>query len=201
MSKISLDGLKRAALSAIRDVKKFDTRSPFAAIAIALIALGGCSATDPALSDPPAPSAAATAPSPGLAASGLLGPTWNVVGYADGPAMKGVYNTMEFTADGSAGGRSACNAWRGPVEVTGDQLRFGATLGTMMACPEAAMIAERRFLSQLPNVRGYQIKGDALILRNTAGATVMKLTSKPFPKGLDALPERGDRTGPQGKVN
>ena len=84
--------------------------------------------------------------------------------------------TMRFYEDGSVGGSTACNTWRGGVTIEGEAMRFGHTMQTQMACPEAMMEAERRFLSKLPGVRSHRIEGGVLTLLDGKGAPVMSLT-------------------------
>ncbi len=179
MFDIDVDRIRRQQRRMNPSDKQGFTYLMFGAVAAAAIALAGCASESETASESPPSAEKAAEPGPDLAASGLLGAEWRAVAYADGPALKGVYNTMTFEADGSVGGRAACNAWRGGAEVTGDQMSFGNAISTMMACPEAAMISERRFLSQLPNVRSYKIENNVLTLNNAAGGLVMRLERSP----------------------
>lgn len=135
----------------------------------------GGSATAPALArgapdhvELPMTPVAAPAPAAGL---GLLGGEWAAAGAAEGPA-----STMRFYEDGSVGGATACNTWRGGVTIDGAAMRFGPTFQTRMACADPAMEAERSFLSKLPAIRSHQIEGGVLTLLDGAGAEVMRLT-------------------------
>jgi len=97
---------------------------------------------------------------------GLLGGVWT----------EGDGATMRFYEDGSVGGATACNTWRGGVTIEGEAMRFGHTMQTQMACPEAMMEAERRFLAKLPEIRSHRLEGGVLTLLDGKGVTVMSLT-------------------------
>lgn len=99
---------------------------------------------------------------------GLYGRIWNAGGGA----------TMRFYEDDSVGGATACNTWRGSVKFDSSSMRFGHALQTMMACEEPKMQAEHEFLSKLPKIHSYRIEGAQLTLLDSAGATVMELTSE-----------------------
>lgn len=100
------------------------------------------------------------------AGPGLFGGIWSTSGGG----------TMRFYQDGSVGGATACNTWRGGVSIEGAAIRFGPTFQTKKGCAGPAMEAERDFLSKLPAVRSHQIEGGVLTLLDGAGAAVMTLT-------------------------
>ena len=148
----------------------------FSAVAAAAIALAGCASESETASEPPA--SAEKNGRTGTRSGGFghfWAPSGRAVAYADGPAFERrlQHDDPSRRTDPSAGAPPA-TAWRGGAEVTGDQMSFGNAISTMMACPEAAMISERRFLSQLPNVQSYKIEKDVLTLSDAAGGLVMR---------------------------
>ena len=84
---------------------------------------------------------------------------------------------LEFRDDGSFGGSTSCNRYRGTVEFTGDGgLSFPDNIAaTLMACPPPYDKLERDFLKALGEVEGYVLNGDNLALVNGAGVAVIRL--------------------------
>ncbi|HSG88908.1 MAG TPA: META domain-containing protein [Pseudomonadales bacterium] len=79
--------------------------------------------------------------------------------------------TIEIGADDQAGGRASCNRWFAPVTSADGGIRFGGAGSTMMACGEALMNQEQRFLATLGRIRSFEIDGTgALLLTGEDGA-------------------------------
>ena len=76
-------------------------------------------------------------------------------------------------------GAGGCNRLMGSWKQDGPQLQFGQVAGTRMACPPPAMEQERRFHEALEAVRGWRAEGDALLLTDGTGATVLRLVRGP----------------------
>jgi putative lipoprotein len=66
--------------------------------------------------------------------------------------------------DGRLAGSGGCNQLVGSYTLDGDQLSFGRTAGTMMACPPDVMERERAFLEALSQVVRWRIRGQQLEL-------------------------------------
>lgn len=62
-----------------------------------------------------------------------------------------------------ASGAGGCNRFTGSYELKGDQLTFGETAGTMMACMEG-METEKEFFAALKTVRKAKVSGQQLEL-------------------------------------
>jgi heat shock protein HslJ len=61
--------------------------------------------------------------------------------------------------------------------VTGtDELAITEVATTMKACDEAATTLEAQYLAALGNVATYELSGDALTLRDSAGSTQVTYT-------------------------
>ena len=81
--------------------------------------------------------------------------------------------TLAFDTDGRLGGRGSCNSYSGSYSLAGQRLTVGQLATTMMACAEALMNQERRFLEILMAVDGYAFSDDgALILSTADGRTI-----------------------------
>lgn len=81
--------------------------------------------------------------------------------------------TMLFDEDGQVTGSGGCNRWFAEYDLTGEGLSIGRAGATMMACPEALMMQERRFFDALGRVFRHDFAGDgALILYGPEGAVI-----------------------------
>lgn len=102
----------------------------------------------------------------------LLGVDWSLVTMQVGgrPAENtgGMGMSITFGADGSLSGSGGCNRFFGGY--TGDEaggLKIAGPLGsTLIACEQPIAEREMRYLTALPEVRGYSVDGSGrLILR------------------------------------
>jgi heat shock protein HslJ len=86
--------------------------------------------------------------------------------------------TVRF-ADGRASGFSGCNRFTGGYTREGDTLTVGRLAGTMMACPEPRMAAEKAFLAGLSGPHRVAITGDRLTLTPASGPPLTFLAEPP----------------------
>jgi heat shock protein HslJ len=77
--------------------------------------------------------------------------------------------TARFEA-GRITGFAGCNTFTGPYTLKENRLTVGVLAGTMMACPEPAMLLERAFHAALTGTFSYAITGDRLSLTADSGA-------------------------------
>lgn len=91
--------------------------------------------------------------------------TWRL----DTPDPKAAPPTVRF-AEGRASGFSGCNRFTGSYTRDGDAISIGPLAGTMMACPEPRMAAEKAFLDALSGKHGVAIAGDRLTLTPASGS-------------------------------
>jgi heat shock protein HslJ len=74
--------------------------------------------------------------------------------------------TVSFDANGQASGSAGCNRWNAAYSVDGSSLVFGPMATTKMACEDALMQFESRFLELMAGVTGYASAIDgSLVLR------------------------------------
>jgi heat shock protein HslJ/uncharacterized lipoprotein YbaY len=90
----------------------------------------------------------------------LEGPAWTVSRLAGEPVPDEVAVSIHFLEDDRVAGSSGCNRFMGGYALTGEGLSFGQIAGTMMACPEAQMQIEQRFLGLLQAVNRFEITPD-----------------------------------------
>jgi len=107
-----------------------------------------------------------------IPASPLEGTTWQLTSpgapAGDAKDARGAPPTVRF-ADGRASGFSGCNRFTGGYTRDGDTITVGRLAGTMMACPEPRMTAEKTFLDGLSGAHRVAIAGDRLTLTPATG--------------------------------
>jgi heat shock protein HslJ len=114
----------------------------------------------------------------------LIGTPWTVTMYNNGrQAVVGLINgteiSLNFGADGRVSGNSGCNTYSGGYETSGDQLKVGPLVSTMMACaaPEGVMDQEQQYLAALQNAATYDITDNQLTIRDAGGAMQVVATA------------------------
>jgi heat shock protein HslJ len=114
---------------------------------------------------------------------GVAGTSWRVTGYNNGKqavtsVLGGTTLTMEFAADGRAGGSAGCNSYSAAYTSSGAAMSFGPAAATRMMCesPPGIMEQEYQFLKALATVATARQEGDRLELRTAAGALAVSLT-------------------------
>ena len=112
---------------------------------------------------------------PGASAGGaeLAGTQWVLDASALGVSGAGSVNSWISFARGSVNGNDGCNAFSGSYEVDGSKLRFGSLAGTNKACSGPADEVSRAVTTGLARVRAYEIRADALQLKDAGGETVL----------------------------
>ena len=140
-------------------------------VGIAFAALAGVAACAPTPKAEPRPAT----PTGGAA---LAGGEWMVFEIGGQPIVADSKPSINFE-ESRVFGAGSCNRFMGGFTLDGASLRFGPTAGTRMACPPPAMEQERRFHEALEAVRGWQAEGDALLLTDGTGATVLRLLRGP----------------------
>ena len=84
--------------------------------------------------------------------------------------------TLEFPEAGKVSGRGSCNRFFGTAQVQGGQIKLGPLGTTRMACPEAVMDQERRYLEQLQRTERYGVNGSVLRLYGPDSAPSLRFT-------------------------
>lgn len=81
--------------------------------------------------------------------------------------------TITFDDQGQVYGSATCNRYGSSYELTGEGLSFGHSLATKMACPEALMNQEQKFLETFNEISQFDInENGALILKSHNGKTL-----------------------------
>ncbi len=122
-------------------------RSPFPLVAFIGLALGGCGARGS-----------------GGEASGLWGTAWRLEDLGGAGVLDRVEATLEFTETGKVAGSGSCNRFFGTVEISGASIKISPLGSTRMACAEAAMNQEGKYLTALQDAERYTRDGSALLI-------------------------------------
>lgn len=105
----------------------------------------------------------------------LTGPEWVVEDIGGGGIIDRSRITMEFGADDRVAGLAGCNRYVGTYALTAEGLTFGRMAGTMMACADALMAQERKFLAALGTAARFDLdETGALLLRAADGTVALK---------------------------
>lgn len=104
----------------------------------------------------------------------LAGEEWVIEDIAGGGVIDNSHATLQFLSDGKLAGSTGCNRLMGGYELNGKQLKIEPAGTTMMACPPALMMQERKLLDLLPTFRQFRMDATgALILQTEQGVTLL----------------------------
>lgn len=108
------------------------------------------------------------APAPTLGAqqspADLKGSEWVLEDLAGLGVIDRVQATLVFPELGKVAGKASCNRFFGTVHIQGEQIKFGSLGSTRMACPEAVMNQEKRYLDALQKAERVEWKDPYLLI-------------------------------------
>ncbi|MFM7734926.1 MAG: META domain-containing protein [Alphaproteobacteria bacterium] len=155
-----------------------------AALALASSLLQACAARAIATPTPvPAAPAAPAAPPSGNGAprsdlAPLAGTQWTLV-ELDGKAVGGDRRPTLSIEGSRAAGFAGCNRWGAEIVSTGgDAWALGPVAATRMACDEAEMKFEQRFLAALSGASRWKVERDRLSLVGPDGKIRLAFTGQ-----------------------
>jgi heat shock protein HslJ len=105
--------------------------------------------------------------------SELIG-SWTVEFIGERPVIDRSPAFIQFTEDDKVAGNSSCNRFSASYSLSETQLSLGQAASTRMACPEALMEQEQRFLAALARVAQVQLENGILELTDADGTLVLK---------------------------
>jgi heat shock protein HslJ len=127
---------------------------------LAVCSLLSCDADrKPVRASTPATTATATA-----TAFPLVGSEWLLEDLVGSGVMDNARATLSFPERDKVAGNGSCNRFFGPAEIAGSALKLGPLGSTRMACPEAVMNQERKYLSALQAAERYEWKDPYLLV-------------------------------------
>jgi len=102
----------------------------------------------------------------------LLG-EWQIEDINGEGILNNSHLTLTFDDKGRVYGSASCNRYSSSYKLTGENLTFKPGLVTKMACPEALMNQEKKFLAIFNEINQFDInKNGALILKSHNGKTL-----------------------------
>ena len=116
-----------------------------------------------------------TASGSGDLAQSVEGRQWSAVSIGNEDVADGTAVTLKIES-GRVGGKAGCNGYGGPVEIHGDNVKFGAIFSTKMAClGSGVMEQEQHYLNLLQAMTRGEIRANGdLVLHASAGAVVFR---------------------------
>jgi heat shock protein HslJ len=99
----------------------------------------------------------------------LANSQWKLVSFGESgsetPVVEGSSITLEFEAEGQAGGSGGCNSYGAKYEMQGNTLTFQEITSTLMACTdEQVMEQEQQYFEALKNAASFEITDDTLTI-------------------------------------
>ncbi len=94
----------------------------------------------------------------------LTGSEWLLEDLAGAGVIDNAQATLAFPEEGKVAGRGSCNRFVGPAKISGDSMQLGPLGATRMACPEAVMNQETKYLDALQKVERFEWKDPYLLL-------------------------------------
>jgi len=93
-----------------------------------------------------------------------VGTAWRLEDLGGAGVVDRVEATLEFPEAGKVVGSGSCNRFFGSVEISGESIRFGPLGATRMACVEAVMNQEAKYLEALRDAERFTRDGSALLI-------------------------------------
>jgi len=103
---------------------------------------------------------------------------WTVVAIEGAPVVADSPAYLEFTTDGRLAGNGSVNRLMASYTLAGDTLTLSQVASTMMAGPEPLMQQEQRLTAALARVTSAQVEVGALVLRDAAGAELVRAEAR-----------------------
>ncbi len=103
----------------------------------------------------------------------LTGRTWIVEQLGEAGLIDRSHITLAFDADGRVAGLASCNRYHAGFELTGESLAIGPAASTMMACDEALMRQEQRFLTMLAGVDRFDLDDRGALILHAGGSMLV----------------------------
>lgn len=112
----------------------------------------------------------------GSVATDTLSGTWMLAILNGKPPLADTAITLVFDKGGRIAGSGGCNRYAAGITLEGTALKIGQAISTRMACPEPVMAQESAYLQALAKVSGFATEEGALVLRDAAGAELLRFS-------------------------
>ena len=99
-----------------------------------------------------------------MASLSLTGTVWQVEDIDQGGIVDASMVTIRFPEDGRIAGGTGCNKFFGAAVISGESISISGIGVTQMACAEALMAQERRFLNALQNANRLEMDNNTWLV-------------------------------------
>jgi putative lipoprotein len=113
----------------------------------------------------------------------LVGTSWLAESIDGVEVVEGAQSTLMFIENGDVSGNGACNRFMGAVQIEGDRIAIGHLASTKMACPEAVMDQENRFMHALARADRVKLSEDGSLMLFPAQGEPTRLAPLPAAEG------------------
>jgi heat shock protein HslJ len=136
-------------------------RPAFAALVMVMNISSGCSSSG-------------ASPQPSASGPALVGTSWLAEDVGGRSVLDNPQATLSFTQTGQVSGHGGCNRYGGPVEISGEAIRFGPLAATAIGCPKAIGDQEERFFAALQAAKRFTLTPEGkLVLYDASDAPVV----------------------------
>lgn len=105
----------------------------------------------------------------------LANTNWQVATInVNGLPLPGTNLTAYFGSDGQVSVNGGCNTYFGPYMVNGNSISIGPLGGSQLLCGDDIDAQESAYLTALQSAASFEISGNQLVLRNSAGQEVLR---------------------------
>jgi putative lipoprotein len=94
----------------------------------------------------------------------LQGTEWRLENLSGMAVLDGAEATLEFPESGKIAGSGSCNRFFAAVEIAGNAIKLGPLGATQMACADAVMNQETRYLRALADAERYAVEETKLLV-------------------------------------
>ncbi len=108
----------------------------------------------------------------------LTGSEWLLEDLGGSGVIDGVQATLTFPETKKVAGNGSCNRFFGPAEISGDAIKLGPLGATRMACSEAVMNQETKYMSALQAAERFEWKDPYLLLHCKGLEKPLRFTRK-----------------------
>jgi heat shock protein HslJ len=112
----------------------------------------------------------------------LAGTEWLLEDLGGAGVIDNVQATLTFPEAGKTAGEGSCNRFFGPAEITGSAIKLGPLGSTRMACPEAVMNQETKYLDALQAAERFEWKAPYLLIYCKGFERPLRFTRMKTPK-------------------
>ena len=118
----------------------------------------------------------------------LSGSEWLLEDLGGSGVLDQVQATLTFPEEGKTAGNGSCNRFFGAAEIHGENIKLGPLGSTRMACPEAAMHQESKYLEALQAAERFAWKEPYLLVYCKGWEKPLRFTRMTADKAAPAAP-------------